>query len=80
MVLLPQFLAGPTEDMDALELQMVARINVEREARGIPPLERRRELTAIARSYSRRMAAIGKVKHEMDRPVEERIKDALPNS
>ena len=59
---------------------MVARINVEREARGIPPLERRRELTAIARSYSRRMAAIGKVKHEMDRPVEERIKDALPNS
>ena len=80
MVLLPQFLAGPTEDMDALELQMVARINVEREARGIPPLERRRELTAIARSYSRRMAATGKVKHEMDRPLEERIKDALPNS
>ena len=80
LVLVPQFLASPIEDLVALELQMVELINVEREARGIPPLERKSELAAIARTYSRRMAATGKVNHKMDRPVEERIKDALPNS
>ena len=86
MVLLPQFLAGPVEDL-AAELQMVE-LNMEREGgtrgwserRGIPPLERKSELTAVARAYRRRMATTGNVNHNLDRPVEERIKDALPNS
>jgi len=67
----------PVEDLAALELEMAELINVEREARGIRAL---RELTAVARAYSRRMATAGNANHELDRPVEERIRDVLPNS
>jgi len=53
---------------------------VERDARGIPPLELHPKLTELAREYSQRMAASRRVDHELDRPLEERIRKVLPNT
>ena len=65
-------------DTVALELRMIELVNIERDARGIPELRHAVELTRIARSYSFRMAATGKVHHRLDRPMEERVKEVLP--
>ena len=54
MVLFPQFLASPVEDLADLELEMAELINAEREARGIPPLARNSELTAVTRADGHR--------------------------
>jgi uncharacterized protein YkwD len=72
-------LAAPV-DTAALEQRMFELINLERDARGIAPLQRHPDLAAIARDYSRRMAATGRVDHERDRPMEERIGDAVPDT
>ena len=71
-------LASPAET--ALEVRMLELINLERDARGIARLEPHPELSAIARDYSRRMAASGVVDHDRDRPMEERIAEAVPNT
>lgn len=71
---------GPKPTAAELEARMVKLVNVERKARELEPLAVSDELSAIARSYSRRMAATGKVGHELDRPVEDRIRDALPGT
>lgn len=75
--------ASPRKDPEAiaeLEHQMVELINVEREARGIAPLEPSPKLTEVARRYSQRMAETDRVDHELDRTMEERIREALPNT
>ncbi len=73
-------LAAQTADSTELERRMVELVNVERDARGIPPLELHPKLTELARNYSQRMAATGRVDHELDRPMEERIRKVLPNT
>ena len=73
-------LVSQAVDVETLERRMHELINVERDARGIPPLELHLELSRAARSYSRRMASTGKVNHRLDRPMEERIKDVLPDT
>lgn len=65
---------------EELEARMVELINVEREARGLAPFARSEELSELARSYSRRMAATGKVHHRLDLPVEDRVRDVLPGA
>lgn len=72
--------AQTAADHADLEKRMVELINVEREARGIPPLELHAGLSDVAREYSRKMAETGRVDHERDRPVEERIRTVLPNT
>ena len=76
MVLFPQFLASPVEDLADLELEMAELINAEREARG----SHRSSAIASSPPSRARMATAGNATHELDRPVEERIKDVLPNS
>ena len=63
-----------------LEKRMLELINVERDARGIPPLELHPELSDMAREYSAKMASSGRVDHERDRPMDERIRKVLPNT
>jgi uncharacterized protein YkwD len=76
-LLLMLALAG---DVAALEERMVELINVERDARGIPPLELHPRLSQVAREYSGRMAASGRVDHELEGSMEERIREALPDT
>lgn len=73
-------LAAQTADTTELERRMVELVNVERDARGIPPLELHPRLSELARKYSQRMAATGRVDHDLDRPMEERIRKVLPNT
>lgn len=68
------------ESIAALEHRMVELINVERDARGLPPLEPDPELAEVARRYSQLMAETGRVDHELDRSMEDRIRDALPDT
>jgi uncharacterized protein YkwD len=55
-------------------------VNVEREARGLPPLEASPALAGVGRSYSARMAEARTVNHDLDRTVEERILRVLPDT
>lgn len=73
-------LAAQTPDTKALERRMVELVNAERGARGIPPLESQPELSELARNYSERMAASGRVDHELDRPLQERVLKVLPGT
>ena len=76
-------LAAQTRDTDelvALERRMVELVNVERRARGIPPLESQPALSELARNYSERMVASGRVDHELDRPLQERVLEVLPGT
>lgn len=73
------FLALATQTAQ-LERRMIELVNVERGARGIPPLESQPELSAIAREYSELMAASGRVDHELDRPLQERVLQVLPGT
>ena len=73
-------LASEPDEIDRLEDKMTELVNVERVARGLVPLESRPELTAIAREYSRRMASAGEVNHGLDRPMDERIRKAIPRT
>lgn len=75
----PNNVAQP-DDVSKLERRMVELINVERDARAIPPLEPNAELADVARRYSRRMLEAGKVNHEVDRPMQERIAEVLPDT
>ena len=67
-------------DTAELEKRMAELVNIEREARGIPPLEFHPGLSDVAREYSEHMATSGRVDHELDRAMEERIKEVLPNT
>jgi uncharacterized protein YkwD len=69
--------AAPVED---LELRMAELINVEREARGIAPLTLSPELSEVARRHSGRMAEARKADHELDLPLEQRIRAARPDA
>lgn len=80
VLLLLLALAAQSGDTAALERRMVELINVERDARAIPLLESHAELADVARRYSRRMVETGRVDHEVDRPMEARILDVLPNT
>lgn len=80
LLTMPLTLLLAQADTAELEKRMAELINVEREARGIAPLELHRGLSDVARRYSERMAATGQVHHELDRPMEERIKRALPGT
>lgn len=73
-------LSPAEKDVDALERRMAEMINVERVARGIDALRLSEELSDVARAYSGRMAATGKVHHRLDRPMEERIRKAHPDT
>jgi uncharacterized protein YkwD len=72
-------LAAPTEAR-ALELRMFELINVERETRGIPPLSFSSALAQVARDYSLRMATIGEAHHGLDGAMEDRIREARPDT
>ena len=59
---------------------MAELVNVEREARGIPPLSFHEGLAEAARAYSSKMAEAGRVSHELDGKMEDRIAAILPNT
>lgn len=73
-------LGAQPETIEHLERRMVELINVERDARALPRLTPNRKLADVARSYSERMVETGRVNHDIDRPMEERIRDALPHT
>jgi uncharacterized protein YkwD len=66
-------------ELVTLELRMTELVNVEREARGLPPLEVSPALAVVGREYSERMAEARTVNHDLDRPVEERVLRVLPD-
>jgi uncharacterized protein YkwD len=68
------------DDISELERRMFELINVERDARGVAPLESNPKLAKVARDYSQRMVETGRVNHEVDRPMEDRILDVLPKT
>ncbi len=59
---------------------MAELVNVEREARGLQALALSPALNDLGRAYSARMADARSVHHELDRPVEDRVLAALPNT
>jgi uncharacterized protein YkwD len=60
----PARLARPRNELRALELDVVARINAQRGARGLKPLRVSRGLTAAATYHSREMGLNGFFEHE----------------
>lgn len=66
------------EPTRGLELRMAELVNVEREARGLAPLDYSTALADVGRAYSARMAEARMIHHDLDRPMEERIAAALP--
>lgn len=68
------------EPVGRLEHRMVELVNAEREARGITPLSLSEELSEVARRYSAKMAERGEIHHELDRPMDERVRDVLPDT
>lgn len=64
----------------ALERRMVELVNIERVARALPPFALSLDLTEAARQYSRIMAARGRVSHDFDGSVEDRIRSAEPET
>lgn len=73
-------LSAQPESIEELERRMVELINIERDARALPTLAANRKLADVARDYSHRMVETGRVGHDVDRPMEERIQDVLPNT
>jgi uncharacterized protein YkwD len=67
-------------DVSGLEARMAELIDVEREARGLPPFAFSPALSEVARKYSARMAAARSVQHDLENPVEERIRAAHPDT
>jgi uncharacterized protein YkwD len=68
-------------ELREFELEMVELINLEREARGLKPLEFVAELAEVAREHSRVMMTSNKVSHEADgRLMEERIQKRVSNA
>ena len=73
--------APPREsDLGELETRMAELVNVEREARGLAPFAFSPALADVGREYSAKMAEARRVHHDLDRPVEERIMAALPDT
>lgn len=72
--------AQPEPATEELETKMVELINVEREARGIPPLAFSSALARVALDYSLKMARAGRAHHGLDRSMEERIKEVQPDT
>jgi len=68
------------EPVAQLELRMAELVNAEREARGLAPFVFTPALADVGREYSTKMADARKVHHDLDRPVEERIRAALPDT
>jgi uncharacterized protein YkwD len=68
------------ESVPELELWMAELVNVEREARGLALLAFSPALADVGRQYSAKMADARRVHHDLDRPVEERILAALPDT
>jgi uncharacterized protein YkwD len=79
-LLLVSALACQSTELRDLETRMVELINIEREGRGLAPLAVSPALTEVAREYSARMAAEQRVHHELENPVEDRIRAALPDT
>ncbi len=73
-------LGAQSDDIARLERRMVELINVERNARAIPPFAPNPKLTEVARRYSQRMVETGRVNHDVDRPMEDRIQEVLPDT
>ncbi|MFQ5790574.1 MAG: CAP domain-containing protein [Acidobacteriota bacterium] len=72
---------APPEDLEDLEREMARLVNLERKARGIPPLKLLPRLSEAARRYSELMASSGKVSHDADgRDMEDRIRDVVPDA
>lgn len=80
LLILVLALGAQPDDIAELERRMVELINVERDARALRPLEPNPKLADVARRYSQRMVETGQVGHEVDRPMEERIRDVLPDT
>jgi len=60
---------------------MAEMVNVEREARGLEPLELNPALSETARRHSQKMLDRGEVSHEVDgSPMQERIRNVVPNA
>jgi uncharacterized protein YkwD len=73
-------LASPSDGgaSESLEKEMARLVNIEREARGIPPLQYIPALAEVARQHSRAMLDSGKFSHQADgRQMEERIGQAV---
>jgi len=68
------------ESIHELELRMAELVNVEREARGLPPLAFSPALAGVAREYSTKMASARRVHHDFDRPIEEKVLAVLPDT
>ncbi len=72
--------SGKTEPVEALELEMVRLVNVERQARGLPVLEFISPLAAAARKHSEIMLASGNFSHEAGgSTMEARTRKVLTN-
>ena len=70
--------SGPDVDARGLEQKMTQLINVEREARGLRPLEHIPILREAARKHSQTMVDMDKVSHETDGSLmEERIREVI---
>lgn len=63
-----------------LELRMVELVNIERRARAVPPFVMSPALSEVARDYSRLMASKGRVSHDFDGTVEDRIRRGEPDT
>jgi uncharacterized protein YkwD len=57
--------ATPQPSVDDLEAEMLARLNAEREAAGVGPLQNQPWAQSIARQHSEDMAAAGSIWHDM---------------
>ena len=68
------------KDLRELEIRMAELVNVEREARGLAPFVVSPALADVGREYARKMAAARSVHHDLESPVEERIRAALPDT
>jgi uncharacterized protein YkwD len=78
---LPAAASGGEVDLRTLEARMVRLVNIEREARGLRPLESLPALGDVARTHSRVMVDRGNFSHEADgSQLDVRIKKAVANS
>ena len=73
--------SGPDVDARGLEEKMTQLVNVEREARGLRPLEHIPVLSEAARKHSQIMVDLDKVSHEADGSLmEERIREVIEDA
>jgi uncharacterized protein YkwD len=80
LVLLVACSQSGEEPVGRLERRMAELVNAEREARGIAPLSFSSELSGVARRYSAKMAERGEIHHELDRPMDERVRAVRPDT